>query len=158
MNTIIKQLRVLLDQLEQGGETNAVKQPLLPHADNPREAMKLTDDGKYFAANWWMEGYAGALAGVRLMDWGNENYAVLGIGGQGAVIPKHFHVLVPNMGQAHVSPADLGWMDATGYDPDQYQDTDSRRAAWIAVGCPTVGPRGRLDVRGDYVVESWRHE
>lgn len=148
---IIQQLRAFLDQLDPAGAPQAAKQKLLPRDPNPRPTMPLSEDGHHFTAPWWMEGYPGALAGVRLADWGNEYVAIQGMGGQGGVIPGHFRVLVPNAGQVHVSPADLGWIDATGYDPRDYPDIEARRAAWIKVGCPTAGPRGKFDVRGDYV-------
>lgn len=149
-NEAIMQIRALLDQLEETSP-KLPRQTQLPYSDNPRSSMPLSEDGKYFIANWWMEGYVGALAGVKLSAWGAENYAVMGIGGQGSVIPKHYRVLVPNMGQLHVSPADLGWIDASGYDPENYPDGEVRRAEWLKVGCPTVGPRGKFDNTGNYV-------
>lgn len=153
MITVLDQLRAIVAQLEAGGaaaQRSAMK--LLPYTDNPREAMKLTEDGKHFAAPFWMDGYVGALPGVALNTWANENYAVGAIGGQ-AVALNHLKVLMPNMGQIHVSPADLGWGDylAATFDPDQYTDDTDCLAAWNAAGRPTVGLRGVLGHLGRYL-------
>lgn len=147
---IAEELRALAAKYE---ATAATKQAILPRSDNPRPTMPLSENGEYFTANWWMEGYVGALAGVRLSDWVSENYGY----GRTSSRPQHFRVLIPNAGQTHVSPADLGWMDATGYNPANYPDQEARTAAWIAVGCPTVGPGGKFDVRGEYITDAWKH-
>lgn len=150
-NAIAEQLRVLADQLDGvAPREQVVARHPLPYDDNPRPTMPLSEDGKHFTADWWMEGYCAALAGVRLSDWAGVNYAVMGIGGQ-TPIPKHFSVLPSNAGQMAISVADIGWIDSSWYDPDDFPDDTACIEAFNRAGRPTFGPRGKFGHLGRYV-------
>jgi len=152
MTTIYDELRTVIDKME--AESTKHQRMILPHDQNPRASMPLTDDGEYFKDSWWMEGYVGALAGVRLSDWRSEQFIQSQIGNGR---PQHFSVLIPNAGQVTVSPADLGWIDATWFDPNNFPDQTECTAAWMRAGSPTVGPRGKFDVRGQYIPSGSQH-
>lgn len=142
---LIEELKNLLTKFD--GALATAREPL-PYDANPRASMPLTEDAKYFTAPWWMHGWVGALAGVRVSDWVNEQMLAVR---QSGSRPAHFRVLVPNMGQLHVSPADLGWMDSAWFDPDNYPDDTACTEAWVKAGCPTVGPRGKFGHLGRYM-------
>lgn len=156
-NAIAAQLRALADQIDgvAPAPEGTTKKPL-PFSDDPRPTMPLAADGKTFLDDWWMEGYCAALAGVRLVDWAGVNYAVMGIGGQ-TPIPKHFSVLPPNAGQTAISVADIGWIDSSWYDPDDYPDDTACIEAFNKAGRPTFGPRGKFGHLGRYMISGDGH-
>jgi hypothetical protein len=151
VESIVAQMRVFLDQIEgiAPGPVSVTKKPL-PHAADPRPSMPLSADGKMFTGDWWMEGYCAAMAGTRLVDWAGINFGIMGIGGQNT-IPKHFTVLPPNVGQASISVADIGWIDSSWYNPADYPDDTACIAAFNKAGRPTFGPGGKFTVNGRYM-------
>lgn len=142
--TIAEQLRALADQLDNAKP--GVRTPL-PYSDNPRASMKLTDDG-YFAEAFWMEGWVGALQGVRLSDWNQAQFTTRWLSPQ---VPLHYFVLPPNFGQVTISAADLGWIDGSWFDPDNYPDDTACIEAFNKAGRPTVGKRGKFGHLGRYM-------
>lgn len=142
--SIVQQLRALADQLDAG----AVGRTPLPYSDKPGDAMKLTEDRTHFAEPFWMEGWVGALAGVRLSDWNQTQFTTRWLS---PAVPLHYFVLPPNVGQVTISAADLGWIDGRWYDPDNYPDDAACIEAYNKAGRPTVGPRGKFGHLGRYM-------
>ena len=146
MSQVTDQIRALLEQLDGAQSPNGPKQPA---ATGSYAQMQWSDNG-VLLADFWVMGLIGAQRGALRQAFVQAITIepLLGVGADTA----HLYIVKPNtpdLGSALTSPADIGWMDGSGYTYSASKTAYENTSAWMKAGRPTFTQNALYDVRGE---------
>lgn len=147
MSQLGDKLRALAVEAD-GGQALIV--PRITLAEDTGQDIPRTADGKQFAEDFWVNGRMGAQKGA----WTAHYAWVWQITSMmGGTIPLHGYVLQAgplesNANELLTSPADIGWIDGSGYYYNSTLSPQDNEAVYVAFGRPSSNNHGVWDTFG----------
>lgn len=114
----------------------------------------ISEDGKTFVADFWMEHRVGAMIGASVKEYGEANFILSATGFDTETRPMHLHILGPDTDgtywhESMTTPGDNGWepRGKTYFWNPQFSDGQNN-ALWVSCGCPSKSDYGEWGDQG----------